>query len=417
MDLSYSEKHRALQREIREFARTHGHLSPPPGGGRKRPDRKTLEWQRLLVERGYVARTIPQEYGGHGAPPDVLESAIIADEFSRASLSPGILNQGISMLVPTLLEVGSDAQRRRWIAPTIRGDVIWCQGYSEPGAGSDLASLQTRAIVDDGHFVVNGQKIWTSSAHYADMMFLLCRTEPDRPKHAGISYLLVPMTTPGIEVRPLTTMTGRTEFNEVFFTDVRVPVDQIVMGRGDGWHVANITLKHERAMLGDPNRLVQRVLRIRDLMARTTVDGVRIIDRPEFRDRLLRLQGEVMASRAHSLRLLTERARGEDPGVKQLLVKSFGTTLGHRLSALAVDVLGAAGLVYQPRGDAVADDREAAEDDEATTWQIDYMYDVGLMIGGGSTQIQKNIIAERGLGLPREPKVVASSPATGGSGG
>jgi alkylation response protein AidB-like acyl-CoA dehydrogenase len=409
MDLTYSEQHRALQHEIREFARTHGHRSPPPGGGRKRPDRKTLDWQRLLVEHGYVARTIPREYGGHGAPPDVLETAIIADEFSRAGLSPGIMNQGISMLVPTLLEVGSDAQRRRWIAPTIRGDIIWCQGYSEPGAGSDLASLQTRAVVDDGHFVINGQKIWTSSAHYADMMFLLCRTEPDRPKHAGISYLLVPMTTPGLEVRPLTTMTGRTEFNEVFFTDVRVPVDQIVMGRGDGWHVANVTLKHERAMLGDPNRLVQRVLRIRDLMTRTTVDGARVIDRPEFRDRLLRLQGEVMASRAHSLRLLTERARGEDSGVKQLLVKSFGTTLGHRLSALAVDVLGAAGLAYQPRG-------EAAEDDESTTWHIDYMYDVGLMIGGGSTQIQKNIIAERGLGLPREPKVAASALAAGGRG-
>jgi alkylation response protein AidB-like acyl-CoA dehydrogenase len=307
------------------------------------------------------------------------------------------MNQGISMLVPTLLEVGTEEQRRRWVSPTIHGDVIWCQGYSEPGAGSDLASLRTRAVVEDGHFIVNGQKIWTSSAHYADMMFLLCRTEADREKHAGLSYLLVPMTTPGIEVRPLTTMTGRAEFNEVFFTDVRVPVDQIVMGRGDGWHVANITLKHERFMLGDPNKLMQRVRGIGELMTRTTVDGVRVVDMPEFRDRLLRLQAEVMASRWHHLRLLTERARGEDPGVKQFLVKYFGTMLGYRLSSLAVDVLGVAGLVYQPRG-------EAAEDDEATTWQIDYMYDIGLMIGGGTSQIQKNIIAERGLGLPREPK-------------
>jgi alkylation response protein AidB-like acyl-CoA dehydrogenase len=406
VDLTYSDKHRALQHEIRAFAETHGHFSPRGGGGRKRPDPKTLDWQRLLVERGYAARTIPREYGGYGAAPDVVEAAIIADEFSRAALSPGIMNQGITMLVPTLLEVGTDAQCRRWIAPTIRGDVIWCQGYSEPGAGSDLAALQTRAVIEEGTFVINGQKIWTSSAHYADMMFLLCRTEPDRPKHAGLSYLLVPMTAPGIEVRPLITMTGRTEFNEVFFTDVRVPVDQIVMGRGDGWPVANITLKHERAMLGDPNKLMHRIRAIRELMGRTSVDGVRVADMPEFRDRLLRLQGEVMASRCHHLRLLTERARGEDPGVKQLLVKAFGTTLGHRLSALAVDVLGAGGLVYQPRG-------EAAEDDEATTWQIDYMYDIGLMIGGGSTQIQKNIIAERGLGLPREPKASTSGSAGG----
>ncbi len=402
MDLDYSAKHRALQAEIREFARACSHLSPRSGGGRKRPDRKTLDWQRLLLERGYVVRTIPREYGGHGAEPDVLETAIIADEFSRAGLHPGIMNQGISMLVPTLLEVGSEEQRRRWVEPTIRGEVIWCQGYSEPGAGSDLASLRTRAVAQDGHFVINGQKIWTSSAHFADMMFLLCRTEPDRPKHAGLSYLLVPMTTPGIEVRPLRTMTGRAEFNEVFFTDVRVPLDQIVMGRGDGWHVANITLKHERLLLGDPNRLMHRVHRIREMLERTTVDGVRGIEVAEFRDRLLRLQAEVLASRCHHLRLLTERARGEDSGVRQLIVKYFGTMLGHRLSALAVDVLGVAGLAYEPRG-------ESVEDDDATTWQIDYMYDLGLIIGGGTSQIQKNIIAERGLGLPREPQ--APSPA------
>ena len=407
MDLAYADKHRALQAEVRAFAQTHGHLSPGSGGGRRRPDAKALAWQRLLLDRGYVARTIPREYGGHGAEPDVLEAAIIADEFSRLGLYPGIMNQGISMLVPTLLEVGTEAQRRRWVGPTIRGDVIWCQGYSEPGAGSDLASVRTRGVEEDGHFVVNGQKIWTSSAHYADMMFLLCRTEPGRPRHAGLSYLLVPMTAPGIEVRPLRTMTGRAEFNEVFFTDVRVPADQIVMGRGDGWHVANITLQHERLMLGDPNKLMHRVRRIGELMERTQIDGVRVLDMPEFRDRLLRLQAEVLASRAHHLRLLTERARGGEPGVPQMIVKYVGTTLGLRLSSLAVDVLGAAGLAYEPRG-------EAAEDDEATTWQIDYMYDLGLIIGGGTSQIQKNIIAERGLGLPREPRIPPAPQAAGG---
>ena len=407
MDLDYSAKHRALQAEIREFASACGHLSPRSGGGRKRPDPKALDWQRLLLERGYVARTIPREYGGYGVEPDVLEAAIIADEFTRAGLYPGIMNQGISMLVPPLLEVGSEEQRRRWVERTIRGEVIWCQGYSEPGAGSDLASLRTRAVVEDGHFVINGQKIWTSSAHYADMMFLLCRTEPERPKHAGLSYLLVPMTTPGIEVRPLRTMTGRAEVNEGFFTDVRVPLDQIVMRRGDGWHLANITLKHERLLLGDPNRLMHRVLRIRELMERTTVEGVRVGEMAELRDRWLRLQAEVLASRCHHLRLLTERARGEDSGVRQLIVKYFGTMLGHRLSSLAVDVLGVAGLAYEPRG-------ESVEDDEATTWQIDYMYDLGLIIGGGTSQIQKNIIAERGLGLPREPQAASAARAAGG---
>jgi alkylation response protein AidB-like acyl-CoA dehydrogenase len=232
------------------------------------------------------------------------------------------------------------------------------------------------------------------------MMFLLCRTEPEKPKHQGLSYLLVPMKAHGLEVRPLVTMTGRATFNETFFTNVRVPVDQIVMGRGDGWHVANVTLKYERLLLGDANKLSSRLVRVRELMERNTLDGQRILDIPEYRDRLLRLQGEVMASKYHGLRLLTEQA-GEDSGLKRLIVKYNGTVIGYRLSSLAVDVLGAVGLAYDPQD-------EASETDEATAWHIDNMYDIGLMIGGGSTNIQKNIIGERGLGLPREPKAATA---------
>jgi len=397
MDLSYSPKYITLRDEVRSFIAEHGHKSPIPGGGRKKPDAKALEWQRLLLENGYFARTIPKEYGGAGLPLDVLEHAIIASEFSQAGMSPGIMNQGISMLVPTLLEIGTKEQWARWIEPTIRGKMIWCQGYSEPGSGSDLAAAKTHARVEDGHFIINGQKIWTSSAHYADMMFILCRTEPEKSKHGGLSYLLVPMNTPGIEVRPLVTMTGRAEFNETFLTDVRVPDDQIVMQRGDGWQVANITLKYERMLLGDANKLTLRLGRLVDLMTRTEIDGQRIIDISEYRDRLLKLQGEVMASKYHGLRLLTQQAKGEDSGVGRMIVKLNGTLIGYRLSSLAVDALGAAGLPYEPQG-------ESEEDTEATTLQIDNMYDIGLIIGGGSSNIQKNIIGERGLGLPREPK-------------
>jgi alkylation response protein AidB-like acyl-CoA dehydrogenase len=398
MDLTLSDKHRVLQEAVRAFIRDHGHASPKLGGGRKRPDQKALDWQKLLVDHGYVARTIPREYGGFGAEPDVMEAAVIAAECAAAGVYAGLTNQGISMLVPTLLEVGTDEQKKQWIEKTIRGDVIWCQGYSEPGAGSDLASLQTRGVLHDGHFVINGQKIWTSSAHYADMMFLLCRTEPDKPKHDGISYLLLSMRTPGIEVRPLRTMTGRAEFNEVFFTDVRVPETQIVLGRGKGWYVANVTLKHERSMIGDAGKLTQRLEQVIALMRSTEIDGTPLIAMAEFRDRLLRLQGEMLAWKAHSLRLLTEAAQGIDSGVKRMIIKYGGTMLGFRLASLAIDALGVAGLPFESAG-------EDAEDDDATTWNIDYMYDVGLMIGGGSNNIQKNIIAERGLDLPREPKV------------
>ncbi|MBV9249399.1 MAG: acyl-CoA dehydrogenase family protein [Acetobacteraceae bacterium] len=398
MDLSLSDKHRALQAEVRAFIATHRHKSPKVGGGRKRPDQKTLDWQKLLVEHGYAGRTIPRDYGGFGAQPDVMELAVIAAEFAHANIYAGLTNQGISMLVPTLLELGTEQQKKEYIAPTIRGDIIWCQGYSEPGSGSDLANAQTKAELKDGFWVVNGQKIWTSSAHYADMMFLLCRTEPDKPKHEGLSYLLLSMHSPGIETRPLKTMTGRSEFNEVFFTDVKVPEQRIVLGRGKGWYVANVTLKHERLMIGDATKMTHRLEQLIKLLQSTEIEGRKLISMPEYRDRLLRLQGEVLAWKAHNLRLLTEAAQGVESGVKRMIVKYGGTMLGLRLSSLAVDALGAAGLPFEPHG-------EDAEDDDATTWNIDYIYDVGLLIGGGSSNIQKNIIGERGLDLPREPKV------------
>jgi len=397
MDLTLSEPYRLLQAEIRDFIRQHGDKSPKVGGGRKRPDQKTLDWQKRLVEHGYAGRTIPREYGGFGAQPDVMEAAVIAGEFARANVYAGLTNQGISMLVPTLLELGTEEQKRQYVAPTIRGDIIWCQGYSEPGNGSDLANAQTKAELRGGHWIVNGQKIWTSSAHYADMMFLLCRTEPEKYKHDGLSYLLLSMKSPGLDARPLKTMTGRNEFNEVFFTDVAVPENQIVLGRGKGWYVANVTLKHERLMIGDAGKMTARLEQLITLLQTTEIDGVKLIAMAEYRDRLLRLQGEVLAWKAHNLRLLTEAAQGVDSGVKRMIVKYGGTMLGFRLSSLAVDALGAAGSPYESLG-------EDAEDDDATTWNIDYMYDVGLMIGGGSTNIQKNIIGERGLDLPREPK-------------
>jgi alkylation response protein AidB-like acyl-CoA dehydrogenase len=404
MDLSYSEKYRALQQEVRDFiARNREHV-PTVAGGRQKPDAKTIAWQQRLVEHGYAARTVPKKYGGFGAEPDVMASAIIAEEFSRAGVYAGIMNQGISMLVPTLLEVGREDQRQQWIEPTIKGKVFWCQGYSEPRAGSDLANVQTKAVLDGDHWVVNGQKIWTSSAHYADWIFLLCRTEPDKPKHEGISYLLLDVRSPGIEIRPLVTMTGKALFNEVFFTDVRVPKDQIVMGRGDGWKVANVTLKYERLMIGDANKFMLRLHKLRALMEQTEIDGVRLMDMPEYRDRLLRLQGEVMASKYHQMRLLTEQAKGIDSGLKRMIVKLYGTEMGYRLSALAVDVYGAAGLAFDPQPD-------GGMDDATTSAHVDHMYDLGLIIGGGSNQIQRNIIAERGLGMPREPKLAAAMPA------
>ena len=394
MDLAYSKEYEHFRATTRAFLEEHRAQFPKSYGG-GRPSPEMMAWQKLLIENGYAARTIPSEYGGYGAEPDILKSRIISEEFTRAKAPVGLAGQGISMLVPTLLEVGSEEQKRKYIAPTLRGEIIWCQGYSEPGAGSDLASLQTRGMEDGHDFIINGQKIWTSTAQSADMIFCLVRTESERAKHQGISYILFSMKTPGIEVRPLKTMTGSAEFNEVFFTNVRVRQDNVVGGRGQGWFVANATLKHERGMLGDPNAANTRLQAIIDLMEEETVDGQRLMDNSVLRDRLMQLQSRVLAMQFHGLRLLTAAATGDDVGLARLIVKLEGCELNHQLAAFAIDALGELGVLYHDSPHLRANG----------FWQRAYMFDLGLIIGGGTAQIQKNIIAERGLGMPREPKL------------
>jgi alkylation response protein AidB-like acyl-CoA dehydrogenase len=390
LDLTLGEEHEAFRREVVAFLGANREVGARVGRA------AALEWQKLLIEHGYAGRTIPREYGGYGARPDILKSRIIAEEFARAQLSPGLGGQGISMLIPTLLEVGSEAQRREIIGPTLRGERVWCQGYSEPGAGSDLTNLRTRAQLDGDHWVVNGQKIWTSTAHLADWIFCLVRTEPDAPKHQGISFLLFSMKTPGIEIRPLIDMTGDHSFNEVFFTDVRVPADQIVGRRGEGWKVANAILRHERGSLADPNTMLSRLNAMKALMRAETLDGRRLIDDPVYQDRLMKIEGQVLAMRCNDLRLLSAAVNGHDAGLAGMIVKLQTTELRHELEGLAIDIMGEIGLIY---GAGAPHLRGGG------SWQWNYMFFLGLIIGGGTSQIQKNIISERGLGMPREPKL------------
>lgn len=394
MDLRLGPDYVAFREDVAALLAKNRDRAPGPSDrGMKHP--KRLAWQKWLIEKGLAARTIPQAYGGYGAEPDILKSRIIAEEFVRAGLPRGLSGQGIAMLVPTLLELGTEEQKQAYIRPTLHGEMIWCQGYSEPGSGSDLASLSTKAHIDGDDYVINGQKIWTSTARQADMMFCLVRTEPDARKHEGISYLLFSMDTPGIEVRPLVDMTMNANFNEVFFTDVRVPRTQIVGKPGEGWRVANATLTHERGMLGDPNAAKSRLHAIADLMTTETVNGERLIDNPVFRDRLVALQARVYAMQANGLRVTTHQIRRESAGLAGLIVKLMGCDLNHELARLAIDAMGEIGLLYGEESPYLRDFGE---------WQARYMYDLGLIIGGGTAQIQKNIIAERGLGLPREPR-------------
>ncbi len=395
MDLSYGPEYEAFRQELRGFIAAHRHLAPAVIAQK---DPASKAWQRVLIEHGYAARTIPVQYGGGGHVPDILHARILAEEFAGAGVPPGLRGQGISMLVPTLLEVGSEAQKRHFIPPTLAGDMVWCQGYSEPGAGSDLAALSTRAVLDGDDWVVNGQKIWTSTAHMADWMFCLVRTEPEAPKHQGISFLLLRMDTPGITVRPLVDMTMNANFNEVFFSDVRVPHHQIVGRRGEGWKVANIILGNERDSLADPNIAQARLNALATLMREETIDGRPVIEHAQFLDRLMRLQGRAMAMQWNEMRVLSSRLNNsEDALLARMITKFVGTELRHEIEGLAIDAMGEGGLAYGAnpylRG--------------GGSWQYSHMYYLGLIIGGGTSQIQKNIIGERGLGLPREPKARA----------
>jgi alkylation response protein AidB-like acyl-CoA dehydrogenase len=394
MDLEYGKEYEGFRAEVRSFLEKYKEAKPTESLIDS-PLEKRSSWLSLLIEHGYWARTIPKEYGGYGAAPDLLETVIMDEEFNRAGVHRGFNAQGPSMLVPTLLEHGTEEQKQRFIGPTVRGEVIWCQGYSEPGSGSDLASLSTSAREDGDDFLINGQKIWTSTADKSQMCFILVRTEPDAKKHAGISYILLPMDTPGIEVQPLETMSGSigdNSFNQVFFRDVRVPQANVVGKRGEGWKIANTTLKHERNSLSsNAEGILMRLVR---LMRKETVNGVSALASPVYRDRLMRLQARTLTMKYHGMRLLTCSLKGESPGVAGLIVKLQNCQLSFDSAALAIDVMDELGSLYD----------HAKYEREKGFWQALSFFSLGLIIGGGTAQIQKNIISERGLGMPREPK-------------
>lgn len=404
MDLNYGSEYKEFTEKLKKFCKKYSgvHFSDsskiPLAGSFKSGDlkMKRSDWQKLLIENGYFARSIPREYGGYGGETDIIKNRIIASEFAKAKVPPPMGGQGIDMLVPTLLELGTEVQKQKYIKPTLHGEIIWCQGYSEPNAGSDLASLQTKGELIEGNWVINGQKIWTSTAQYSQMMFCLVRTEPDATKHAGISYLLIPMDTPGIEIRPLVDMTLNAGFNEVFFTDVTIPEENIVGKRGEGWAVANATLGHERGSLSDPNVMMNRLNSLIERMKDETINGEKVIDNPVYLDKLMKIQGKVIAFQSNSLRVLSAKLnKNQDVKIAGMIQKFVGTELRHELEGFAIDIMGELGTLYE----------NSPNIRDGGSWQVGYMYFLGLIIGGGTSQIQKNIISERGLGMPREPKV------------
>ena len=393
MELAYSKEDEAFRKEIRTWLKHNlpkkdKALSDLPPHDPERVKR-AKEWQRKLYDAGYVAMSWPKEYGGQDA--DVMRQTIVNEEMVWAR-APGLIGaMGIQMLGPTLIQYGTEEQKRRYLPKVLTAEEIWCQGYSEPGAGSDLASLRTRAELVGDEFIVNGQKVWTSNAQFADRMFCLVRTDPDVPKHRGISYVLIDMKTPGITVRPLVQMTGDAGFNEVFFEDVRVPRANLVGELNQGWMVANATLFHERNLLGSTTRtqlMMQNLIRL----ARSRQHyGKPAAEDPVIRQKLADLLVRVEAMKYHSYRQLTDALKGRPPGVAAMVNKLVGTELNHDICALALELLNS----YAPltRGSAHVIDHG--------NWAYEFMFTLGLVIGGGTSQIQKNIISERGLGMPK----------------
>jgi alkylation response protein AidB-like acyl-CoA dehydrogenase len=393
MDLNFRPEEEEFRFKVRRFLEDNVPKSGLGDGREGREDKAWLtrakEWQRKLYEAGYVAMAWPREFGGQAMEP-VLQ-AIVNDELVRAKAPYLIGGSGLGMLGPTLISWGTEEQKERYLPKILTAEEIWCQGYSEPGSGSDLASLRTRAEIVGDEFVVNGQKVWTSGAQYSDMMFCLVRTDPEAPKHRGISYILVDMHSPGVTVRPLLQMTGDRGFNEVFFDNVHVPRKNLVAKLNEGWIVANATLFHERNMLGSASGSEQRFNRLLVLAKSIQRNGHPLTEDPVFRQRLADLEIRVEAMRLHAMRQLTDQIRGRQPGIEAMINKLVGTELNHDLATAAMEAMG--------------DDAMLARDEESVLdkgyWPYEWMFSLGLVIGGGTSHIQKNIIAERGLKMPK----------------
>jgi alkylation response protein AidB-like acyl-CoA dehydrogenase len=383
VDFAYPAEVEQFRKELRAWLAANLTDDVIAAGRRRGSDSAAFEtlraWNRTMADAGWAAVSWPREYGGRGAT--MLEQLVYAEETTRARVPVPLNVIGMNNIAPAIMQYGTESQKRTLLPRMMRADDIWCQGMSEPDAGSDLASLRTRAVRDGDHFVVNGQKIWTSLGHRADWCQLYVRTDPDAPKHQGISCLIVDMSLPGIEARPLVTLNGDADFAEVFFNDARVPVDALLGPVNEGWQIATTTLSHERA--GAARLYTEMQLRLEDLvadLAEIEADGLAVLEDPVT----LRRLGEI-AVRIKYLEVLCQRSisamlHGGDPFGSASIAKTIWGEIGQEIATLAFDLLG-------PRGGRWANYRLTSR---------------SLTIAGGTTQINKNITAQRVLGLPRQ---------------
>ena len=409
MDLSYPSEAEAFRTEIRAWLRD----NLPDGwfddGFEQTAEEKAefnANWPAKLYGGGWICASWPEEYGGKGL--STMQNVVLAEEFAAAKAPLRADFFGDTLVGPTILQHGTEQQKKEFLPKIMGGEMSWCQGFSEPDSGSDLASLKTTAVLDGDEWVINGQKVWTTQAQFADYCFLLARTDPDVKKQAGISYLLVPMKQDGIEVRGIVQPDGTAEFNEVFFSDARCPVDNVVGGVNNGWTVANSTLKHERGMSATTGyRRFQQEL---DFMVAEAKANGRIED-PVIRQGLMRYHTKIQILRFNGLRSLTQTVQGtKDPAVISLGLtnKMFWSEMHRDAMELALDIFGAASMLADtgPEGNSWPGVMRAKGRDSyrPSAMVSAFYFSRSETIWGGTAEIQRNIVGEKFLGLPREPK-------------
>jgi alkylation response protein AidB-like acyl-CoA dehydrogenase len=377
MDLTFSEPEIAFRDELRAWFAAND-AGAEPDGGEERKNAWRRDFQRRLADGGWAAVHWPREYGGRGAT--LTESAIFFEELGRSGAPLPINVLGLLLAGPTIMTWGADRQKERYLSPILSADEIWCQGFSEPDAGSDLASLQTRAVRDGDDWVVTGQKVWTSGAQFSKWCMLVARTDPDAPKHKGLTYFLMDMEQDGVQIRPLRQITGEPEFNELFLDGARIPDENVLGGEGNGWKVALTTLMNERAGLGF---FLQ--VRLRQLLDRAIDEAARagLLEDPVVADRLGELHLRTEIVRLTAYRGLTATEKYGQPGPEGSLVKWMWSDTNQRLTQLAAELLG-------PRALRAGD-----------PWAYELLRARGNSIEGGTTEVLKNIVAERVLGLPK----------------
>jgi alkylation response protein AidB-like acyl-CoA dehydrogenase len=411
MDLTYPAEAEAFRTEIRAWLEENlpggwfdEDFSMTPEERRKFQE----EWTQKLFDGGWICASWPEEYGGKGL--SIMENVVLNEEFARAGAPLRADFFGDTLVGPTILQWGSEEQKKEFLPKILSGQISWCQGFSEPDAGSDLAGLKTRAELDGDEWVVNGQKIWTTQAQYADYIFLLARTDPQAPKHAGISYLLVPMKQEGIEVRPIVQPDGSAEFNEVFFSNARSPKDNVVGGLNNGWKVAMTTLGFERGSSATTSH--RRFEKELDAIISSARDNGRIDD-PAVRQDLMRQWSKIQIMRINGYRTLTAAVQGrKDPGVAALGAtnKMFWSEAHRDTMNLAMDILGPYAQILSSKVTDVDEyvpgygRRHGRADYPVSIMQASFFFSRSETIWGGTAEIQRNIVGERVLGLPKEPK-------------